>query len=77
MVKAGTIYTPPLGNILAGITRETIISLAWDMGFNVVETNITLEEAYHADEAFFTGTAAEVTPIRSIDDEIICDGRIG
>ncbi|HVV68246.1 MAG TPA: branched-chain amino acid transaminase [Gammaproteobacteria bacterium] len=71
IVKDGVLYTPQLGTILAGITRETIMQLAQDMGIKVVQKNITLDEAYAADEAFFTGTAAEVTAIRSIDDKAI------
>ena len=70
-MKDQVIYTPQLGTILAGITRETIIKLAGDMGFKVVQKNMTLDEAYAADEAFFSGTAAEVTAIRSIDDKLI------
>lgn len=77
MLKGDVIYTPQLGTILPGITRETIITLAKHLGFKVVEKNINLEEAYAADEAFFTGTAAEVTPIRSIDDHLIAEGKIG
>jgi branched-chain amino acid aminotransferase len=77
MVKDDVIYTPSLGNILAGITRETIMEILGDMGFEVVETTITLEEAYAADEIFFTGTAAEVTPVRSIDDHIIGNDEMG
>lgn len=68
MVKDNVIYTPQLGTILNGITRDTVMKIAQQLKFKVIETNITLEEAYHADEAFFTGTAAEVTPICSIDD---------
>ena len=68
MVKDGIIYTPKLGSILSGITRDTIIQLAHSLAITVVETDIPLDEACQADEAFFTGTAAEVTPIRSIND---------
>jgi branched-chain amino acid aminotransferase len=69
MVKNKIIYTPNLGGILAGITRDTVIKLASKLGFKVIETDIFLEEAYQADEAFFTGTAAEVTAIGSINDK--------
>lgn len=71
MVKAGTIYTPKLGTILSGITRDTVIKLATQLGYDVIEEDITIDDAYNADEAFFTGTAAEVTPIRSIDDKVL------
>lgn len=71
IVQDKQIITPPLGTILSGITRESIIELAKDLGYEVVERAIKLEEAYDADECFFTGTAAEVTPIGSIDDKLI------
>lgn len=77
MVKNGVIHTPKLGGILAGITRDTVIKLADKLGFEVIEVDISLDEAYQADEAFFTGTAAEVTPIRSVNDKILGDGKIG
>ena len=77
IVKNKKIFTPPLGTILKGITRESIIQLARDLGFELNEKKIKLEEAYNADEVFFTGTAAEVTPIASIDDKQIGDGRTG
>lgn len=77
IVKNQVIYTPKLGGILAGITRDSVIAIAKKLNFKLVETNITLAEAYEADEAFFTGTAAEVTPIKSIDDNIIGDGTKG
>jgi branched-chain amino acid aminotransferase len=77
VVKEGVIYTPKLGTILAGITRETIFKLAASMSLKVVEADLKPEDAYNADEAFFTGTAAEVTPIRSIDDHVLNGGEIG
>lgn len=77
MVKAGKIFTPKLSTILAGITRDTIIKLLGKMNFEVIESDITLKEAYEADEAFFTGTAVEVTPIRSIDDQALGKGEMG
>ncbi len=68
IVKDGTIYTPPLhASVLKGITRDSIMKIADDMGHKVVETDITRASLYLADEAFFTGTAAELTPIREID----------
>ncbi|WED44307.1 branched-chain amino acid transaminase [Legionella cardiaca] len=77
MVKDGVIYTPNLGGILSGITRDTIIKLARTFDLNVVETNIRLDEVYQADEAFFTGTAAEVTAIHSINDKPLGKGSPG
>ncbi len=77
IVKEGVIYTPKLGGILSGITRDTIIKLARKLNFSVIEVDISLYEAYQADEAFFTGTAAEVTPIRSINDKVLGDGKVG
>ena len=68
---------PYQGGALAGITRETIISLAGEAGIPVIERRITRDEFYIADEAFFTGTAAEVTPIREFDHRPIGEGRRG
>lgn len=68
LVREGTIYTPPLAaSILPGITRDTMITLARERGLPVVETDLPREMLYVADEIFFTGTAAEVTPVRSVD----------
>jgi branched-chain amino acid aminotransferase len=68
VVRDGKIFTPPLGaSILAGITRNSVIRIARDLGFEMVENLIPRELLYVADEVFFTGTAAEVTPVRSID----------
>jgi len=75
--KAGALHTPKLGAILPGITRATIIALARDEGIAVHERDISPSEAFDSDEAFFTGTAAEVTPIRSIDDRILGKGEVG
>lgn len=75
MVKDEVIYTPKLGGILAGITRDTVITLARHLGYKVVEADITLDEVYQADEAFFTGTAAEVTVIRSVNDKAFAKGK--
>ncbi len=78
VVRDGKIMTPPLGaSILAGITRASIIKIARDLGFEVVESLIPRELLYVADEVFFTGTAAEVTPIRSIDRVPVGNGRRG
>jgi branched-chain amino acid aminotransferase len=68
LVYRGRILTPPLaGTILPGITRESVIALATDAGYTVVEQQIAREMLYIADEVFFTGTAAEITPVRSVD----------
>ena len=75
MVKDEVIYTPNLGGILAGITRNTIINLARYLDLQVVETDLTLDGIYQADEAFFTGTAAEVTQIRSINDKVFAKDK--
>jgi branched-chain amino acid aminotransferase len=78
IVKRGCLITPPLSSsILAGITRETILTLAREEGVPVREERITRDELYLADEAFFTGTAAEVTPIREIDNRPIGTGKPG
>ena len=78
MVRNGKIHTPPLNaGILPGITRDSIIDLASDMGYKVQEQNIARSELYLADELFFTGTAAEVTPIREVDRRLVGDGRPG
>ena len=68
IVKNDIIYTPPKGKILAGITRDSIITIAEDFGYSVQEKVLKPEDVYDADEAFFTGTAAEVTAIASLDD---------
>lgn len=78
VVRDGKIYTPPLSaSVLPGITRESVLMLAAELGIVVVETNILREMLYIADEIFFTGTAAEVTPVRSVDKLIIGSGRRG
>jgi branched-chain amino acid aminotransferase len=78
VVRDGKIHTPPLGaSVLPGITRDTIITLARDLGIPVVETIIPRELLYIADEVFFTGTAAEITPIRSVDRIKVGSGRRG
>ena len=77
MVRKGVIKTPPLTSILEGITRETIIQLAAERGMKLVEERFTRDELYIADEAFFTGTAAEITPIREVDNRTIGTGKPG
>lgn len=76
-IKNGIICTPPLTSILEGITRKTIIQIAVDMKFTVKEEFIARDELYLADEAFFAGSAAELTPIREIDNQIIGSGKRG
>ena len=68
IVKNDILYTPPLGKILAGITRDSLMTIAKDFDYSVEEKQLKVEDIYEADEAFFTGTAAEVTPIASLDD---------
>ncbi len=77
IVRDGVLYTPDLTSALDGITRRTIIQLAQEQGYQVVEKRITRDEVYIADEAFFTGTAAEVTPIREVDNRAIGSGERG
>ena len=77
IVKDGQIYEPELTSALVGITRGSIIAIAQEMGLKVSSRRITRDDLYIADEAFFTGTAAEVTPIREVDSRTIGSGRIG
>jgi branched-chain amino acid aminotransferase len=77
LVINGDIHTPALTSALAGITRDTLIAIANEAGYKIVERQISRDEVYLADEAFFTGTAAEVTPIRSLDDRVIGSGARG
>ncbi|PIE82737.1 MAG: branched chain amino acid aminotransferase [Candidatus Contendobacter odensis] len=77
IVRNGVLYTPDLTSALEGVTRDTIICFAEDLGIPVKEKRITRDEVYIADEAFFTGTAAEVTPIREVDGRTIGNGRRG
>jgi branched-chain amino acid aminotransferase len=78
LVRNGKMHTPPLGNsVLAGITRDSVLRIAQDLNITVVEQVIPREFLYIADEVFFTGTAAEVTPIRSVDKISVGDGSVG
>jgi len=77
IVRNGVLKTTPLTSILEGITRDSIIEIANDEGIEVIEKRFTRDEVYIADEAFFTGTAAEVTPIREVDGRIVGTGRPG
>ena len=77
LISRGKIYTPDLASCLDGITRDAVITIARDEGLEVIEKRITRDEVYCADEAFFTGTAAEITPIRELDGRQIGAGRRG
>jgi branched-chain amino acid aminotransferase len=77
MVKDGVIYEPELTSALTGITRSSVIELAEGLGYKVKAKRLTRDDFYIADEAFFTGTAAEVTPIRELDSRIIGEGKAG
>lgn len=77
IVRNGEIKTPPLTSVLPGITRHSLITLAKDLGYTVKEERFTRDEVYIADEAFFCGTAAELTPIREVDDRQIGEGKPG
>ena len=77
LVRDGVLYTPELTSCLEGITRDSIFRIAADQGLTVREKRITRDEVYVADEAFFTGTAAEVVPIREVDNRTIGSGARG
>jgi branched-chain amino acid aminotransferase len=77
IVKKGKIYMPDLASCLDGIPRDSLLTIARDLGIEVIEKRITRDEVYCADEAFFTGTAAEVTPIRELDNRAIGHGKRG
>lgn len=77
IIRRGKVYTPDLTSALEGITRDTVCTILADMGLELVEKRITRDEVYSADEAFFTGTAAEVTPIRELDGRQIGAGSHG
>ena len=77
VIKDGVLYTPYLTSALPGITRDTIVTLAKSLGYEIIEKKLSCEEIYASDEAFFTGTAAEVTPIRDLDGRQIGGGTRG
>lgn len=77
LVRNGKIFTPSLNSALEGITRDTILALISELGLEVAEKRITRDEVYVADEVFFTGTAAEVTPVRELDGRTIGTGQRG
>ena len=77
IVRQGVLRTPPLSSVLDGLTRDAVITIARDKGIEVVEQPLTRDELYRAEEAFLTGTAAEVTPIREVDDRQVGAGTRG
>lgn len=77
MVRDGVIYTPPTASILEGITRDSVLAIAADLGYTVVEERISRDQLYIADEVFLSGTAAEVVPVREIDFRKIGSGAMG
>ena len=77
IVRDGVIYTPDLTSALEGVTRDTVMVFARELGIEIKEKRLTRDEVYVADEAFFTGTAAEVTPVVELDKRVIGDGRRG
>ncbi|MCI0372666.1 MAG: branched-chain-amino-acid transaminase, partial [candidate division NC10 bacterium] len=77
IVRHGVLKTPPITAVLEGITRSSVLTLARERGVPVVEESFARDELYIADEAFFTGTAAEVTPIREVDGRAIGPGKVG
>ncbi len=77
VIKDGVLYTPCLTSALPGITRDTIVTLAKSLGYEIIEKKLSCDEIYASDEAFFTGTAAEVTPIRDLDGKQIGEGIRG
>jgi branched-chain amino acid aminotransferase len=77
LIRNGKIYTPDLASCLDGITRDAVLTMARDLGIDIIEKRITRDELYCADEAFFTGTAAEITPIRELDNRQIGIGSRG
>lgn len=77
LYRSGYLKTPPLTSILEGITRNSVMTLAADLGYKVVEERFTRDYLYVAEEAFFTGTAAEITPVREVDRRVIGEGKAG
>jgi branched-chain amino acid aminotransferase len=77
IVRDGVIYEPEIASALTGITRSSVIVLATELGYQVISKRLTRDDVYIADEAFFTGTAAEVTPIRELDNRVIGQGHRG
>ena len=77
LARGGIVKTPPLCSVLEGLTRDAVMRIARDKGIDVLEQPLTRDELYGAEEAFLTGTAAEVTPVREVDDRVIGNGSRG
>jgi branched-chain amino acid aminotransferase len=77
LVRGGTIVTPPSASVLEGITRDSLLALAGDLGYEVKELPVSRDQLYIADEVFVCGTAAEVVPVREIDFRTVGDGKAG
>jgi branched-chain amino acid aminotransferase len=78
VIRNGILQTAPLGNsVLPGITRDSVLQIARDLGIKIIEQQIPRESLYVADEVFLTGTAAEITPIRSVDKISVGEGKLG
>jgi branched-chain amino acid aminotransferase len=78
VLRDGVLFTPPISaGCLDGITRQSVMAIARDLGYEVREENLVRTDLYNADEAFFTGTAAEITPIREVDDRVVGEGHRG
>jgi branched-chain amino acid aminotransferase len=77
VVRDGVLKTPPLDGVLRGITRDAVLSLAREQGVEIEIESFARDEVYSSDEAFFTGTAAEVTPIREVDGRPVGNGKPG
>jgi branched-chain amino acid aminotransferase len=77
MIRRGVIYTPPLATVLEGLTRDTIITFAQDLGLRVEEKLFTRDQLYIADEVFICGTAAEVVSVCKVDHRLVKDGQVG
>jgi branched-chain amino acid aminotransferase len=77
VVRDGIVYTPNVATVLGGVTRDSILTIAKDLGYTVVERGLARDELYIADEIFITGTAAEVTPVREVDDRQVGEGKPG
>ncbi len=77
MIRNGIIHTPPRTTVLEGITRDSVLTIAGDLGYKVVEEPISRDQLYIADEVFLCGTAAEVVPVREIDFRPVADGKKG
>jgi len=77
LVREGELYTPEVQDALEGITRETVIDLAWRMKLKVHETRLTLYDVYNADEIFITGSGAGIVPVTEVDKRMVSQGKVG